>query len=519
LDGIQYLGELVEAMFKKRRKRMSISHYDTQSKTIDEVFEKAKRSSDFTCFSPIESNNRVQISFYQTLIDMKLFHDSFLPCLLENIDSIRKFEDFKRFIPIEDIKISNDVKEVEKSLHNGYVMIQLKDDPEACALASLVNSRYGKRETNETESEFSVIGPKTGFIEDLGTNLHLLRSELVTADLIFEEFEVGTRTKTKVVVSYLDGVTNPEYVKTVSQRISDLDIDVLLDNTQLEQVISDHSYTPFPLYITTERVDRVVMALVKGNVAIISDRSCYVVTGPANIMDFFTTPEDYYLPWVVATFFKLIRIIGMMFSIFSTSFYVAILTYHFEVVPKDLLGPIIYSRANVPFPPVLEVLFLEITIEFLREAGARLPTKIGQTLGIVGGIVIGQATVEAALTSNILLIIVALSALSSFTTPIYKMSNAVRLLRYPFILLAAIYGGFGIYIGIILLIGHLIRLKSLGNPYMLPLYPYRKGGVTQSLSRPTYPNMNKRPSFLRPLTLKRYEPKNKQDPEEGLNSE
>lgn len=150
------------------------------------------------------------------------------------------------------------------------------------------------------------------------------------------------------------------------------------------------------------------------------------------------------------------------------------------------MGPIIYSRANVPFPPVVEVLFLEITIEFLREAGARLPTKIGQTLGIVGGIVIGQATVEAALTSNILLIIVALSALSSFTTPIYKMSNAVRLLRYPFILLASIWGGFGIYVGVIFLIGHLIRLKSLGSPYMLPLFPYRKGGFTTAFSRPNY---------------------------------
>ncbi|MGX6444021.1 spore germination protein [Neobacillus sp. K501] len=506
-------------MFKRRNKRISASKYETQSKTIDEVFEKAKRSSDFTCFSPIESNNRVTISFYQTLINIDLFHQTFLPCLLENIESIRKLEDIKRYIPIEEVKISNDGKEVEKSLHDGHVMIQLNDDSHACALASLVNSRYGKRETNETESEFSVIGPKTGFIEDLATNLHLLRSELVTADLIFKEFEVGTRTKTKVVVSYLEGVTNPEYVKTVSQRITDLDLDILLDNTQLEQVISDHSYTPFPLYVTTERVDRAIYALVQGNVALISDRSCYVVTGPSTIMDFFISPEDYYLPWIVATFFKLIRIIGMLFSIFSTSFYVAVLTYHFEVVPKDLMGPIIYSRANVPFPPVLEVLFLELTIEFLREAGARLPTKIGQTLGIVGGIVIGQATVEAALTSNILLIIVALSALSSFTTPIYKMSNAVRILRYPFILLAALYGGFGIYIGIILLIGHLIRLKSLGNPYMLPLYPYRKGGIIHSFSRPRYPNLKKRPSFLRPLTQKRYEPKDNQDPEEGLNSE
>src|SRR5690606_34255436 len=154
---------------------------------------------------------------------------------------------------------------------------------------------------------------------------------------------------------------------------------------------------------------------------------------------------------------------------------------------------------NVPFPPVLEVLFLEVTIDLLREAGARLPTKIGQTLGIVGGIVIGQATVEAALTSNILLIIVALSALASFTTPIYKMSNAVRLLRYPFIILAAIWGGLGIYVGVLFIIGHLLRLKSLGATYMAPLYPYRKGLALGSFIRPNFTNLSKRPSIVRPL--------------------
>jgi spore germination protein KA len=506
-------------MFKKKIKRKIFSKYDTQEKTIGEVFEKAKKSSDFFSLLPIESNNRLRISFYTTLINMDLFHQSLLPNLMENIVSINKLDDIKRFIPIEGIKISSDGKEVEKCLHEGYAVIQLVEYKQDCALVNLENARFGKRETNDTENEFSVIGPKKGFIEDLNTNLHLIRDELVTSDLIFEEFVVGTRSQTKVVVSYLEGITNPEYVMTVRQRLSDLDVDVLFDNTQLEQFISDHSTTPFPLYITTERVDRAVYALIQGHVAVISDKSCYVVTGPSNLMDFFSSPEDYYMPWVVATFFKLIRIIGMLFSIFSTPFYVAILTFHFEVVPKDLLAPIVYSRANVPFPPVMEVLFLELTIEFLREAGARLPTKIGQTLGIVGGIVIGQATVEAALTSNILLIIVALSALSSFTTPIYKMSNAVRILRYPFILLAALYGGFGIYIGVILLIGHLMRLKSLGNPYMVPLYPYRKGGVVSSFSRPPFSYMNIRPSFLRPLTKKMYEPTVNRDPEEGLNSE
>jgi Bacillus/Clostridium GerA spore germination protein len=170
------------------------------------------------------------------------------------------------------------------------------------------------------------------------------------------------------------------------------------------------------------------------------------------------------------------------------------------------MGPIIFSRTNVPFPPVVEVLFLEITIELLREAGARLPSKVGQTLGIVGGIVIGQATVEAALTSNVLLIIVSLTALASFTTPIFKMSNTIRLLRFPFVLFAALYGLVGILFGFCYLIVHLIRLQSLGMPYLVPVYPFRAKSQRDTLLRLPYSKTAKRPGYLRPLSWFRYNP-------------
>lgn len=507
-------------MFKKRREQQKPENkYETVETNSREVLERAKKSSDFTTISPLENNHSIQISYYKTLIDSSILQQSVLPFLKEKASNIKELSDIQHIVPIEDITIMNDPIEVEKALHEGSIAIYFNDKMNEFALLNVAYPRLGQRETNDTENEFSVIGPKVGFIEDLSTNLHLLRDHLSTADLIFDEMVVGTRTRTKVVVAYLDGVTSPEYINTVKQRLVDLDIDVTFDNTHLEQLISDHSSTPFPLYINTERIDRTIGALVQGQVVLFSDKSSYAVIGPVSLMDFFSSPEDFYLPTVIASFFKLIRVFGMLFSIFATSFYVAILTFHFEVVPKDLLGPIIYSRANVPFPPVLEVLFLEVTIDLLREAGARLPTKIGQTLGIVGGIVIGQATVEAALTSNILLIFVALAALSSFTTPIYKMSNAVRMLRYPFIILAAIWGGLGIYAGLIFLIAHLSRLKSLGVPYLLPIYPYRKGGVASSFVRPNYLKYNMRPWYLRPLSLLRYSPKPDKDPKEGLNTE
>jgi spore germination protein KA len=187
--------------------------------------------------------------------------------------------------------------------------------------------------------------------------------------------------------------------------------------------------------------------------------------------------------------------------------YIAITTFHYEVIPQDLLGPLISSRQNVPLPPVMEVLFLETTIEFLREAGARLPTKIGQTLGIVGGIIVGQAAVEAALTSNILIIIVSLSALASFATPIYKMSNTIRFLRFPIILLSAVWGGFGMFIGICFLLVHITRLKSLGYPYSVPIYPLRIKDLRDSFIRSSYQYTTARPTHLRPKKSHRYSPK------------
>lgn len=504
---------------KKRARRLPEKSYETVEKGINEIFEKAKKSSDFSTITPVENNESLQISYFKTLIDPNTLQKSVLPFIKQKATEIKELSDLKNIVPLEGINIIKDPIELEKALYEGSIAIYFKDKNEEYALLDISYPRLGQRETNDTQNEFSVIGPKVGFIEDLATNLHLIRDNLSTSDLIFEELTVGSRLRTKVVLAFIDGVTNPQYVNTAKQRLQDLDIDVTFDNTQLEQLISDHSRTPFPMFITTERVDRVVGSLMIGQVVLISDKSSYAIIGPVSLMDFFSNPEDYYLPSVIASFFKLIRIFGMLFSIFATAFYVAILTFHFEVIPKDLLGPIIFSRANVPFPPVVEVLFLEITIDLLREAGARLPTKIGQTLGIVGAIVIGQATVEAALTSNILLIIVALAALSSFTTPIYKMSNAVRVLRYPFILLAAIWGGLGIYVGLVFLIIHLARLKSLGVPYLVPLYPFRKGGVIYSFFRPNYSKSNKRPWYLRPLSLKKYLPISNKDPEEGLNNE
>ncbi|WP_055743766.1 spore germination protein [Brevibacillus choshinensis] len=467
----------------------------------------AQDSHDFRRHSLLEADGKFIISCYQTLIKSERLQSNILQPLQEFIrtqDLPNDLHDLAELISIENITFTDDVSTIASKIMSGYAAVQIRGDDCYSALIDLSDATRGLRTDNDTENEFSVVGPKVGFVEDLDINLHLIRQQIRTPNLIIKEITIGTMSHTRVAVVYIQDVTNPKHVQTVEQRLQNIDFDIIFDSSQLDQIMSDNSHTPFPLFLSTERIDRVIYGLTLGQVAIISSASPYVLTGPTTIFDFFISPEDYYLPWVLGSLFRLIRIFGVCFSVLMTPAYTAVLTFHLEMIPKDMLGPIIISRNYVPFPPVLEVLFLELTIELLREAGARLPTKVGQTLGIVGGIVIGQASVAAALTSNILLIIVALSALASFTTPIYKMSNTIRFLRFPLIILSGIWGGFGIVVGLCFILTHLIRLKSLGTPYLAPLYPFRHKGYADSFIRASYSKTARRSPILQTISEWRY---------------
>src|SRR5690606_29265909 len=257
----------------------------------------------------------------------------------------------------------------------------------------------------------------------------------------------------------------------------------------------------------TERPDRVTSAIVEGKIAIICDGSPHILIGPTTLVEFFASYEDYFLTWPVATAFRIIRIFAVMFSVLVTPLYVAVLTYHYQVIPVDLMGTIISSRNDIPFPPILEVLILELTIELLREAGARLPTKIGQTIGIVGGIVIGTASVEAGLTSNVLLIFVALAALASFTTPVYQMGNTIRLIRFPYLLMAHYIGLIGVAISFCFLLIHLLRLSSIGRPFLEPIFPPRVQDLKDAIIRLPISFQDKRPIALQSENTRRFSKK------------
>ncbi|WP_371399133.1 spore germination protein [Bacillus pseudomycoides] len=484
---------------KAKNKKMSC--------TIPEFIHTMKESTDFVSYN-ITKNGKLCLFYYKSVVEELIIKRFILTPIKKQLEQIQNIADLTNIVFIEDIIISPSIDDIREKLLGGYVLIELQNTSNAAqyALIQAESTVLGKRLYNDTENEYSVIGPKVGFVESIDINIHLLRRGIITEQLIFKEIIVGSLSKTHVTIAYIKGLTNEQHINTATQRLQDIDFDVPFDATMIEQFLSDNSNSPFPVLLPTERVDRAVFALITGQVLILTDGSPYALAGPTTLLDFFVSPEDYYLPWIIGSFFRIIRFFGALFSLFSSAIYTAVLTFHYQMIPSDLLGPIIFSRANVPFPPVLEALFLEITIELLREAGARLPTKVGQTIGIVGGIVIGQASVQAALTSTILLIAVALSALASFTTPTVKMSSTIRLLRFPLIVLAGAFGGLGLIVGFVMILTHLIQLKSLGSPYLVPLYPFRGLAASEGFIRFPFSHTAQRPSFLRSKSNWRYNP-------------
>ncbi|WP_199795273.1 spore germination protein [Bacillus thuringiensis] len=465
--------------------------------SLQDLIEKLKQSSDFVNYHTSDDETMPYwISYYRPSLDGEKLQKYLMPTLLER--PCASLEELKEHIPMSGITITNDLQKIEDMVLKGHAIIQLNQKDQKCMLANIAIDNY--RAPTPPLNESTVIGPQEGFVEDIDTNINLVRKRLPVLDLQTKEMIIGEFSKTKVVMMYLENLAEKENVDFLDESLRALEYDQINDSAYLQELMGEKSI--FPLYINTERTDRVTKALIDGKIAIFVDGSPSVLLTPVSYFDFFISPEDYNVSWLYATFSRILRLIAVLFSICATPLYVAVLNYHYELIPSDLLETLILSRAQVPFPPLIEALFLELAIDLLREAGARLPMKVGQTLGIVGGIVIGQASVQAGLTSNILLIIVALSALASFITPIYKMGNAVRLLRFPFLIFAEIGGLFGISLGFIFLFTHLFRLTSLRKPYAL-FYPTRQQSVKDSWIRFPLTMIDTRDVQARPQHVKK----------------
>lgn len=499
-------------LFKKKKRKApplqentAIPYADHPAKNFEELFKKFKASDDFISFS-YPTDGAFTVSYFKSIVSPDQVHKEILPVLTEQHPVT--LEEVKKGIPVETTKISNDLNTIQNMAMAGGVIIQIDTDNGYCLIVPSASTE--KRKISIPQTEFTVLGPKEAFVESLEVNINLIRKRLPVPELQVKEIKVGEISQTRVGILYVDGIANRENINTVVQRISDIEYDIIVDSSFIAQMIADNHNSVFPQFIDTERPDRIASVLAEGKIAIIVDGSPHVLNGPTTIGNFFSAFEDYFVTWHLATSIRLLRLFAVLFSVLSTSMYVAVITYHYQAIPEALLPTLIASRGAVPFPPILEALILEGTIELLREAGARLPTKVGQTIGIVGGIVIGTAAVEAGFVSNVLLMLVALAALASFSTPIYQMSNTIRIIRFSFLFAAQLYGLLGVAICSAFFLNHLLKLTSLGRPYLEPIYPLRLQDLKDSFIRLPFTKQKQRPLFLRPEYSSKLSPKQKE---------
>lgn len=393
---------------------------------------------------------------------------------------------------------------------SGYVVLLL-DNIQVCVGIKINNIEH--RPIQEPNAQTIIRGPKDGFTESINTNTSLIRRRIKNPLLHFESYVLGKDTKTSLSIAYIEGIVNKEILKEVRKRINEIDVSGIFDSGNIEEMIADKTFTPFPLILSSERPDAVSADLTSGKIAILVDGSPFVLIMPVVFHDFFQVSEDYFQPFLMASFLRLVRYLSFLVALLLPSLYIGLTTYHHEMIPTQLLISIAAQREGVPYPALVELLLMEMSFEILREAGIRMPRAVGQTISIVGGLVIGQAAVEAGLVSNIMVIVVALTAMASFVSPIYSFSTSTRILRFPFIIAASILGFYGIMCGLFFLLAHLTSLRSFGVPYMSPLAPMIPEDQEDTLLRFPLWKMNKRPSYLHsPAPLKSSKMKNPSPP-------
>ncbi|BCU82189.1 spore germination protein [Polycladomyces abyssicola] len=364
---------------------------------------------------------------------------------------------------------------------------------------------WEKRGVSEPRAEAVIRGPREGLTETIRINTSMIRRRLKDPDLRLKNYMVGKRTKTNVSLFYIEGVADPKVVQEVEKRIQNIQIDGVLESGYIEELIQDQIWTPFPQLQNTERPDAVVGHLLEGKVAILVDGTPNTLIAPAVFTQFYYSPEDYYERYLITSFLRMIRLLSLFIAMLLPALYIAFVSFHPEMIPSKLAIAMAAGRATVPFPSIVEALIMETSVEVLREASIRLPGPIGPTIGIVGALVIGDAAVSAGLVSPAMVIIVGLTTISSYANPYYNAAISLRLIRFPLMIVAATLGLYGITLALMLILLHLVQLKSFGVPYLAPFSPVNWTDMKDTLIRVPWQWMKDRPKLMKPGDTQRQE--------------
>ena len=482
----------VEMLFEEDLSNSLIINLDNLSKLFSEIPELVIR------LLHLKSEQKAFIVYMSNLVDKDSINKYILSPILS--EEISENDLYNLTLPFGQVKIIKRWIEIEQALLNGKCLLFV--DNHSDVLEFEVQG-WPKRAIEETKVESAIKSSHQGFVETSSENIALIRRYIPSRELKVKEYMVGERAPAKVSVVYLADVVSFQIITELEKRIKSIKIDAIVNSGQLEELIEDNSFSPFPQFFLTERPDAAAYSILQGQIAIIVDRSPGVLLGPVFFSTFFQTIDDYSSRWLLVSFLRLLRYLGFYIAIFLPAIYISLISFHYEVIPLNLLISVGESREKVPYPPLLEALLMEIILEMLREAAIRLPSPISQTVGVVGGIIIGQAAVEAGLVSNIMIIVVALTAVASFILTNQEMAASVRFIRFPLMLLSAVFGIFGIVIGAMIMIIHLVSLKSLGVAYYSPFSPLILSDLKDTVVRlPTW-LLKTRPLSYKTKDLKR----------------
>ncbi|WP_091000506.1 spore germination protein [Paenibacillus sp. OK003] len=455
------------------------------------------------------TNTRAAVMYIDGLVDQQLIDQHLItPLMIRGVPELQQgsflhpadIHQIKNYLsnqllPVSQIQETESLQELALAVLGGKNAL-LVDSMQG---ALLIGTPKGiSRNVEEPLSEALLRGPRIGFTEHLSDNTGILRRFGSNQSLFIQKFEVGTRIKKDLAIAYIEDIADPELVAEVQRRIEGMDMDVMLESGYVEQLIEDDELSPFQQIQNTERPDRVISGMLEGRVAILLDGTPFALIVPATFSMLLQSPEDYYERWIPGTFLRMLRFLAAMIALFAPALYISFISFHPGLIPTKLALTIIETRKGVPFPSIIEALIMETAIEILREAGIRLPKPIGPAMGIVGGLIIGDAAVQAGIVSPFLVIVVAVTAISSFSIPTYSAGITLRILRFTGMFSAAALGLFGVIMFFLFICSHLVRLKSFGVPYVSPVVPYSLSEWKDFLIRAPLKVMRRRPRMMNP---------------------
>lgn len=477
---------------------------------LDPVKERLANCEDVIYQSLRIHGSTCSVIYIESIVDISTLHEHIVKPLIKEAALIQhNFNDFIDRMDRGDIlsvpfQRSSSAEYIANMIVEGTAVVVVEQLAEAYLFDIAL---YQKRAVSESQNELVVNGPQEAFIEDIGTNLSLLRHKIKHTDLKTVRYQIGDYSKTAVYMVYIDGLCKPEVVAQVDSRLNSISIDGTFGISTLSEQMKEGVKSPFPQFQYTERPDSVAASLLEGRVGIMQDGTPSALIVPVTLFSLLQSSEDYYHSFFSSSWIRIVRFVFAIISLLMPSLYVAITTFQPSIIPTDLLITLAASRENIPFSALMEALIMELTFEALREAGTRIPKPVGQTISIIGAIVIGQAAVEAGVVSNPMVIVVSITGIASYIIPHFELGLAFRLLRFPILILGGTLGLIGVFAAAFLVYGHLASLKSFNTPYLQPIAPLVLSEWKDTFLRAPSMLMKKRPkTYASSNNLRRRKP-------------